>query len=66
MIEAGGSFTGRDQVRPRLGLPRAQRFGRKPKLTKHRRALVCRYGNGMTPWEHGGVSDGETHTDDRG
>ena len=24
-----------DQVRPRLGLPRAQRFGRKSKLTKH-------------------------------
>jgi hypothetical protein len=41
VIEARGSFTGRDQVRPRLGLPRAQRFGRKPKLTKHqaRKAL---------------------------
>jgi DNA invertase Pin-like site-specific DNA recombinase len=35
-VEAGGSFTGRDQVRPRLGLPRAQRFGRKLKLRRAR------------------------------
>jgi len=49
MIEAEGSFTGRDQVRPRLGLPRAQRFGRKPKLIKHQaREALKRVAQGET------------------